>query len=438
MVRLSVIRVKGFFIGLLITTASIAHQVHAAQSESFPLQMKYTVGIDELMDFVINNSPIFSGHKAGIESARLLHEADKRYYLPKFNLAFEAKNLIGTPNPDPDKTIEAILNVNSKVWGSQQANTNAASFKGLEYEKLSFERKRNEVYYQILRILAKIERVRFYQYEVGILRQEKINLIERLTNSVESGISPVSELKEAELNLVRFDETILNAISIKESLFSELHTLTGVEVLNHEQVGINFGKVNGYIERKINFSEQDIVEYSLEIRVDKISLEQTSLSAEAENERVKLSLISELKSPIASEPELGSGSIRNTSYLGFRMDIQLYDFQSKTLKKSAKATVLRQESELRDKQQRLSAEVLRIKTQYNSLQNQRENAFVQVRIGRELIESQKSEIILDRVTYLDLSKAVMLYNSGFQTLMNLDMQLYDVIFNYLTIKGSEI
>ena len=421
-----------------MSSIGLSHHAIAEPSQSFPLLMEYRVGVDELVDYVINNSPVFSGHIAGIEAARLAHEVDRKYYVPKVNLAFEAKYLFGEPDPDPDNTLEAILNVNSKVWGSQQANTKAASFKGLEYENLSFEKKRMEIYYQVLGILAKIERVRFYQYEADLLRQEKVDLIEKLTNSVESGIAPVSELKEAELNLVRFDETILNATSIKESLFNELHTITGVEVLQQEEVGVNLGKVNSLIENEFGFSEQDIVNNSLEIRVDKASLDQTKLQAESENERVKLSIISEVKSPVIEEPTIKTGEIRNTSYVGLRVDIQLYDFQAKTSRQSSLANALRQENDLKDKQQRLSAEVSRIKTQYSSLQNQRENAFIQVRIGRELIESQKMEVLLDKVTYLDLSKAVMLYNGGFQTLMNLDMQLYDVIFNYMKIKGDEV
>lgn len=404
----------------------------------FPFFNDYGIGVDELVDYVISTSPVFDSHRAGIESARLAHQVNERYFLPRLTLGLEGKYLAGDPSPDPDSTMEAILNLNSKLWGSQVATTAAASGKGLEYENLDFEKKRIDVYFDIVTILAKIERVRFYQYEAGLLRREKVDLVEQLMRSVDSGIAPVSELKEAELNLVRFDETILNATSMKENLFNQLYILTGLEILDQSEVGLSLGRISQLIEGEWLFSEEDLVENSLEIRLDKAGVEQTRLQAESENERIRLSLTSEVKSPVIDEPQLAAGRIRNTSFVGLRVDIQLFDFQARTSRQSSRAAARRQFFDLVDKQQRISAEVQRLETQYLSLQNQRENAFVQVRIGRELLESKKREIFLDRVTYLDLSKAVMLYLGGFQTLMNLDMQMYDLIFSYLRLKGQEI
>jgi hypothetical protein len=426
------------FAALVLAAIPILYSSNSKASQLFPFPVEYRIGLDELLEYVIANSPAFDAHRSGIEAAQLAQTAAERYQLPKFNLAFEGKSLFGEPDPDPRNTVEAILNSNSRIWGSQANTTIAASRKETEFENLSFDKKRMDVYFEILGILAKIERVRFYQYEAGLLRREKVDLVERLANSVEAGISPVSELKEAELNLVRFDETILTSSSVKENLFNELSVLTGIQFLDQSQVGISLGRINGLIEMDWVFSEDEIVSDSLEIRVDVASLEQTRLQAESENERVRLSLISEIRSPVRNEPALSSGQIRNTSYVGARLDIQLYDYQARTSRQSSLARARRQSDELRDKQQRLTTEVQRLQTRFVALQDQRENAFVQLRIGRELLEARKLEVFLDRVSYLDLSKSVMLYLSGFQTLMDLDMQMYDLILGYLRIRGDEI
>jgi hypothetical protein len=426
------------FAALVLAAIPILYSSNSKASQLFPFPVEYRIGLDELLEYVIANSPAFDAHRSGIEAAQLAQTAAERYQLPKFNLAFEGKSLFGEPDPDPRNTVEAILNSNSRIWGSQANTTIAASRKETEFENLSFDKKRMDVYFEILGILAKIERVRFYQYEAGLLRREKVDLVERLANSVEAGISPVSELKEAELNLVRFDETILTSSSVKENLFNELSVLTGIQFLDQSQVGISLGRINGLIEMDWVFSEDEIVSDSLEIRVDVASLEQTRLQAESENERVRLSLISEIRSPVRNEPVVSSGQIRNTSYVGARLDIQLYDYQARTSRQSSLARARRQSDELRDKQQRLTTEVRRLETRFVALQDQRENAFVQLRIGRELLEARKLEVFLDRVSYLDLSKSVMLYLSGFQTLMDLDMQMYDLILGYLRIRGDEI
>ncbi len=426
------------FAALVLAAIPILYSSNSKASQLFPFPVEYRIGLDELLEYVIANSPAFDAHRSGIEAAQLAQTAAERYQLPKFNLAFEGKSLFGEPDPDPRNTVEAILNSNSRIWGSQANTTIAASRKETEFENLSFDKKRMDVYFEILGILAKIERVRFYQYEAGLLRREKVDLVERLANSVEAGISPVSELKEAELNLVRFDETILTSSSVKENLFNELSVLTGIQFLDQSQVGISLGRINGLIEMDWVFSEEEIVSDSLEIRVDVASLEQTRLQAESENERVRFSLISEIRSPVRNEPVLSSGQIRNTSYVGARLDIQLYDYQARTSRQSSLARARRQSDELRDKQQRLTTEVRRLETRFVALQDQRENAFVQLRIGRELLEARKLEVFLDRVSYLDLSKSVMLYLSGFQTLMDLDMQMYDLILGYLRIRGDEI
>jgi len=404
-----------------------------------PMEKRYPVELDHIVEKVLEQSFEIQALKERINAAELTLNVEKGYYMPKATIANESKRLYGKPVLPSETTSDAILNISSKLYGSETGKKINAAEMGVLSNGLLLQQKELEFYYKVLNYLAKIERTRYYEYEASLLRREVVQYLERARNAARVGASPSSDMRESELNLARFDDAVLAAVSAKERFFDELKQETGFEVVNRDEVGIPYQVVRDFIEvRSYEFNDSKILANNLEIRSKTAAAEQTRLSAEAQNEKLTMSFISEAQMS-AVEDKIGvqPGEFRNKSYVGLRVDYQLYDFQKSTSQLAALAAYKDEKNTLLDRERKLKAEVLKLKNTLSSLMQKRENLLDQIRLSRELIETQKKEVLLDKVSFSDMSKAFILFNQAYSGLLNLDVQIYDVVFEYAKINAEK-
>jgi outer membrane protein TolC len=129
---------------------------------------------------------------------------------------------------------------------------------------------------------------------------------------------------------------------------------------------------------------------------------------------------------------------KNKSYVGLRVDYQLYDAQKSKQQSAAMAAYLDEKYALMDKQQKVRNDVLTLKNTLSSLLAKRENMLEQIRLNRELLETQKKEVIIDKVTFLEMSKNYLLFNQSYLSLLTLDTQIYDAIFEYGKLNAEKL
>lgn len=419
----------GFFLGCSVCTWVYAN----------PVDKRYPIELETIVETVIQNSYEIQALKERINAAELNLNVEKGYYMPKATIANESKRLYGKPVLPSDTTSDAILNISSKLYGSETGKKISSAEMGVLSNGLLLQQKELELYYKVLNYLSKIERTRYYEYEASLLRREVVQYLERARNAAKVGAAPASDLRESELNLARYDDAVLGAVSAKERYFDELKQETGYEVVNRDEVGIAYQVVRDFIEvRTYEFDDRQILANNLEIRSKKAAAEQTRLSAEAQNEKLTLSFISEAQmSALEDKVGVQPGEFRNKSYVGLRVDYQLYDFQKTNAQLAALAAYKDEKNTLLDRELKLRAEVLKLKNSLTSLMQKRENLLDQIRLSRELIETQKKEVLLDKVSFADMSKAFILFNQAYVGLLNLDLQIYDVVFEYAKINAEK-
>jgi hypothetical protein len=405
---------------------------------------QYPVTVNTLVEQAERVSNEIKSVKSRLESSGYMLESEKDYYVPRAGIANEHKQLYGKPVLTPNVTNEVILDVTSKLYGSEvDKKINAAEY-GVSSNEYLLDQKKLELYYSVLVFLSKIERTRQYEYEASLLRTETVEYLNKLKRAVDSGIAPYSDLRQSELNLVRYDDAVYGAISAKEKYFDDLERATGLYVSDRDNTGVNYQSLRNLIEgRRFDFSETTALSNNLELKAKSADVERARLAAESQNERLSLSFISQnITSTLDGNPatagDYRAWDSKNKSYVGLRVDYQLYDAQKSKQQSAAMAAYLDEKYALMDKQQKVRNDVLTLKNTLSSLLAKRENMLEQIRLNRELLETQKKEVIIDKVTFLEMSKNYLLFNQSYLSLLTLDTQIYDAIFEYGKLNAEKL
>jgi hypothetical protein len=405
---------------------------------------QYPVTVNTLVEQAERVSNEIKSVKSRLESSGYMLESEKDYYVPRAAIANEHKQLYGKPVLTPNVTNEVILDVTSKLYGSEvDKKINAAEY-GVSSNEYLLDQKKLELYYSVLVFLSKIERTRQYEYEASLLRTETVEYLNKLKRAVDSGIAPYSDLRQSELNLVRYDDAVYGAISAKEKYFDDLERATGLYVSDRNNTGVNYQSLRNLIEgRRFDFSETTALSNNLELKAKSADVERARLAAESQNERLSLSFISQnTTSTLDGNPAIAGDyrawDSKNKSYVGLRVDYQLYDAQKSKQQSAAMAAYLDEKYALMDKQQKVRNDVLTLKNTLSSLLAKRENMLEQIRLNRELLETQKKEVIIDKVTFLEMSKNYLLFNQSYLSLLTLDTQIYDAIFEYGKLNAEKL
>lgn len=430
-VRLTVLLI-GYFLPAMVLAAG-------------PIDDKqYPISVNNLFEQAEQISNEIKSIKSRLESSEYMLKSEKEYYVPKANIANEHKSLYGKPALPTNVTNEVILDISSKLYGSEVSKKINAAEYGLSSNDYLLEQKKLELYYSVLVFLSKIERTRQYEYEASLLRTETVEYLNKLKRAVDSGIAPYSDLRQSELNLVRYDDAVYGAVSAKEKYFDDLERATGIYISDRNNTGINYQRLRSLIEgRIVDFSETMVLSNNLELKAKSADVERARLAAESQNERLSLSFISQnvtstLDGNPATAGDYRAWDSKNKSYVGLRVDYQLYDAQKSNQQSAAMAAYRDEKYALMDKQQKMRNDVLTLRNTMSSLLAKRENMLEQIRLNRELLETQKKEVVIDKVTFLEMSKNYLLFNQSYLSLLTLDMQIYDTIFEYGKLRAQKL
>lgn len=406
---------------------------------------QYPISVEAIVEQAGALSNEIKSVKSRIEASGYTLGSEQDYYMPRVTLADENKQWYGKPVLTPNVTNEVILSISSKLYGSEvDKRINSAEY-GVAANEYLLEQKKLDLYYSVLVFLSKIERTRQYEYEASLLRIETVDYLNKLKRAVDSGIAPYSDLRQSELNLVRYDDAVYGAVSAKDKYFDDLEKATGLHISNRDDTGVNYQGLRDLIERRrFDLSVESVLSHNLEIKSKTADVERIRLAAESQNERFSLSFISDnATSTLPGNPavsgDYGVGDPKSSkSYVGLRAEYQLYDAQKSKQQSAAMASYRDEKYALMDKQQKMRNDVLTLKNTLSSLFAKRENMLEQIRLNRELLETQKKEVIIDKVTFLEMSKNYLLFNQSYLSLLALDTQIYDAIFEYGKLNAERL
>lgn len=403
------------------------------------LDKVYPIKFEDVVQESLSVSDEIAALQKELSSSKDLLEGEQAYYFPKVTLATELKRFYGAIDPAPDKTGELLFNVNAKVYGDKVQQKIDAAEKTYSAGEYALKNETLKLYYTVLKYMTKIERTRFYDYQASLLRMELESFKDKQANATRSGVSTDSNLKEVELIYARFNESVYGVTSAIDSYFKSLSQETGFVVVNPADVGLSYQRLSSLLDKQQALYDAGKIEAAnFDFLAQKSTLESARLAAESQRERVKLSIVTENYLNLINETNNDFGGAVNKSYLGLRLDVDLFDHQKTKTQNAAFNSYYAQKHRFENTKRQLVAKYESLKTQYENLLAKRTFTLEQIRLSRVLIESQKRELITDKVTYLDIAKILLTFNDAFVSLNNLDIQIYETIYDLMLLQSEEI
>lgn len=424
-----------YFVWLILLAGCFSWPVYGQN----PMSQQYTVGLMQVYEAVTAQSAQLQALKSEQTANRLTLDSVEGYAYPKVSLGSEIKQYYANQEVDPAQSGDLSLKLSSKLYGSAQSDKISASASTLNASDYDVQGLETELYYIVLSSLATIERTRFYLYQSELLAQEMNGDIERLKQAVVEGVSPVSELKEAELIRSRFNDAVYGQTANIEKAFNELALKTGYEVDSPAEVGFPIQQLHELIVNPIqNFNIDDVLQKNLKLNSQKATMMSARFSALSEYETLNVSFNNETHVEVLGSEEVEIGEITGSSFVGLSMNWDLYDYQKST---SQSASLQRYESEKKRYQQekeKLRSGLVLLKDSYDSLFIKRENLINQIKLNRGLIQNQKNEVFADKVTFLDLIKSISSFNQLYISLLDIDVQIYQKSFEYWEYENRKV
>lgn len=404
---------------------------------------EYSMGLEDVVGEAKISSRILESLRKKHRAAEELLSSEKAYYYPKVSLAGNLKDHYGddTANPDFDKEGDVSLKVEAKIYGDA---TNDKIEAAQNVERSAFydvKSKENEIYYLVLSALSKIERTRRYIQDAKILRVEMMDYLDSLKTAIKEGVSPASDLKKAELSVARFDDVIFAENSNIERYFYELKTATEVEIVNPDNVGIPLLLLNTLSDASsTNFEQDDAILNNVSVLSKEFYVKSLKYGALSQTEDVKLSIVNETYMDVIEDRSSGvlPRKVHGESYIGLRLDVKLFDYQKDRSDTASFLHYLAGSDALEDEKQKIRSEVELLDRNYKSTMSKRQNALEQMKLSRDLAESQKNDLWIDRVTYQDVIETLFSYNQSARSLLQLDLQAYTEIYTYWELKSELI
>ena len=410
-----------------------------ANAQSNPLFKKYKTGLDDVVSEALHRSKELKSLEYQQNSFKETVDLEKGYFYPKVSVDTEFKHFYGDVLPEPENLGEVILNVNSKIY-SDAVDDKIKSAEFTEQAGLyTLKGKEEDIYYTVLKALTKIERSRFYVYEMGILRKEILKYIALQKKSTRAGVSPVSDLKESELVLSRFDDVIYGVKSDIERSFNDLKIATGFETKTPDEVGLPVQELLNLTDKKLSdFNSKMILRNNFKIISQEKGVVAAKYAVNAQREKIKVVLVNETHANYLDDSDLSIGDIKTNSYFGAKLVVDLFDYQKDRSSATAYYEYLAQKETLESDKEKMLSQAVLLEENYKSLSGKRKNLLEQIRLNRSLIQNQKNELLTNRITYLDLVESLQAFNKTFTSLLDLDVQLYDTVYDYWALNSERV
>ncbi|NOI67426.1 TolC family protein [Vibrio sp. 99-8-1] len=404
----------------------------------------YLLKFDDVFELALDSSKEYLALSKEVDSKVILKEKEENYFYPKATLNSETTKYYGTPYPSVDETQDFIFKLDSKIYGSAVGDKIAASKETLEAGNISLKAQEISVYYTVLKYLTKIELTRKYEQVAEGYRKEIETYYLKQVNSTNEGVSTQTDAMEAKLSVAEFDDSVYSVVSNIEQYFKQLSEETGVELgLDEEgadqRIGIDYERLKPLLAKEINqISPEELIATNAELQRTQKNMKSSLYSAQSTRERLVVEISSE--NHFVTTGDVGGNDFGDTdkSYVQLNVEIDLFNNDIQSDQDSA--FKLYQAERLRfDKQYKQSMDAFKTSlTNYNQQKIKREKTAEQVEILAELIENQKEEIYTDQVTYKDIVESIAKLNKANQTLLDIDLNLFDTLYEIGTLTSEKI
>jgi outer membrane protein TolC len=437
---------KGLLVSMLVVAISMPHAF--ANDEKVTgitpeiAVSKYRVTFQDVFQDALSKSNEYKALKQEVMSSNELLNKENKFYYPTVTVGTELKEFFGSPTPEPERIGALQLNLNAKLYGTGVHNRISAAQKNLDSGEYSLKQTELDIYYVVLKYLTKIERTRFYEIESNKLRAELENYYKKQLIASEEGVSSQSNAMEVELNKVRFEEAVFGVVSNVDKYFKELREEIGYRInddFNQDLTGIDYSTIAKILDQDMMlFDINDMISWNNGLLAELQLIEASKQSAEAQRERFSITLSNE--NDLTTYGGIDNNLEGNTdkSFIAVNFEYDLFNEQQASSKRSSIHLYLAEKERYFLKLEKFKAQFESLAFKYKTLKRQREANIAQLTLNRKLIENQKREILIDKITYLDVVESMSAFNNAQISLMNLEMNLYDVIYQMMTMKSDKI
>ncbi|MDB1124251.1 TolC family protein [Vibrio algarum] len=415
-----------------------------AHNTSLSKKSTYLINFEEVFNLALSSSKEYLALNKEVESKIILKDKEDKYYYPEASINSETTEYWGSPTPDSGETHELILYANSKLYGSGVADRIAASQMALDAGNISLEAQEILVYYTVLTYLTKIELTREYEKSSNELRDEIETYYLKQVNSTNEGVSTKSDAMEAKLSVAEFDESVYSVVSNIEQYFKKLAEETGLDLgLNEEhaedKIGIDYKRIKPLLMRDVrDITAEELIANNAELQKTQKTLKSSLHTARSTRERFVVEIVTE--SHLMTNGDSGEHYYGDTdeSYVQLNLELDLFNHGLQSDQNSS-FKIYEAEKLRFDKQFKLSMDQFKTNvTNYNQQIIKRQKTAEQIEILAGLIENQKEEIYTDKVTYKDIVESIGKLNSAKQTLLNIDLELFDTLYELETLKSAKV
>ena len=393
----------------------------------------YAIDANDIFKEVIEQSRKITSLKKKLSSKEKLMDAERSYYYPKVEFSIDYSEFYGKQEPPLDSDSELVMSINSTLYSDVSSDRIRSADNNRLAAYYSLKQKENELYFNVVSELLKIERSRTFLAESDLIREKMDDFITQISNAVTAGVSPVSYLRETQLIKVRFNDTIATVKSDIDSYFTQLYLSTGYKVVDKDEVGLPSVLLNTVLAEKLIFDAQEGVNSNLDLRSKYHTVAALKHDADANFEKLIVSAFNDTNIGLKSNSDNLRGDVRESSAVGLRLQYQLFDRKKSKTKGAAYNTYESEMESLEDERDSMRAKIIELGENYDTMMNRRDNLLEQIRLSKNLIDSQEKEILVDRIEFIDMVKSLSELVRTHVTLLNNDVKLYDNISEYRSI-----
>ncbi|MDV7105618.1 hypothetical protein R3X26_14520 [Vibrio sp. TH_r3] len=407
-------------------------------------ESNYLMDFDAVFKLALDSSKEYHALTRELESKFILKDKEDKYYYPEATLNSETTEYWGNPTPEAEETQDFILTINSKLYGSAVKDKIAASQMAVDASNISLTAQEISVYYIVLKYLTKIEFTRQYQQFAEALREEIEVYYLKQVNSTNEGVSTQTDAMEAKLSVAEFDDSVYSVVSNIDQYFKQLIEETGIDAELTEEsmqnnVGVNYKRLQPLLGREIReLTAEELIANNADLQKTQKTLQSSLHSARSARERFVVEFSSE--SHFLTNGDSGQYDYGDTDESFVQLNVELDLFNHNLQSDQDSAFKMYEAEKLRfDKQFKQSMDQYKTSlTNYNQQVIKRQKTADQIDILLQLIENQKNEVFTDEVTYTDIVESISKLNTAKQTLLNIDLALFDIIYELETIKSNKV
>ncbi|WP_187424882.1 TolC family protein [Marinomonas sp. IMCC 4694] len=398
----------------------------------------YPIDLNAVYQSALSSSNEYRALEKEVQSATALADIESQYYTPKATLTGEWNQYYGSETPDPSRSDALKFNVDMKLWGTGVADKISAANSNLEASRLVVNSEALSVYHTVLRYLAKIERTRFYLIDNEIIEQRLKDYVEKQRTASNEGIASLSSLKEAELELSRFKDSIARIKASIDQMFRSLREDTNYQTDTPANVGLNPNLLEQLLSVNIaDITEADIKKSNMELRNRNLLLDYQLKTASAQRERLVVSLVNETQFEVYGSDEWRAGDIKTDSYIGLKATYDLFSYQNDQSQKSAYYLYDAEMERVYLLQVQLSSQLNSLQKDFLDIKDKRMSLMEQITLNEDLVSTQEKELLIDKLEYVDIVKSLSGLSASYGTLLNYDLSLIDAIVDTMALQSTQ-